>query len=68
MKRYLSELLPLSQMVFVLGKLFFLFFLSHKKRAIFFTAESGSGKSTLVGKIITCLAPGIFVFLETKNF
>ena len=66
MKRYLSELLPLSQMVFVLGKLFFVMFFSlTQKKDNFFTAESGSGKSTLVGKIITCLAPGIF-FLETK--
>lgn len=60
LSRDLNEIVPLSQLVFVIGKFymiqsfFFLFKLTHN----LCLAESGAGKSTLVNSFISHLKPG----------
>jgi HrpA-like RNA helicase len=59
-RRTLNEILPLSQIIYVIGKnnLKCIFFMTYCQRIIF-SAELGSGKSTFIKQLITHCHTGI---------
>jgi len=57
-RRYLAEIVPLKQIVYILGKYFCSIFYIWRTCMVFCLAESGAGKTYFVRSILQHILPG----------